>query len=179
MIKYVLLLLGFTGPKEYPKMIENEIEQFYHVEIAEIRRVDPADELIEPSRNRFKADKVLSYFQRELNSKPFIILTSKDLAMSKKGNYDWGILGYSFVGQKVAVVSNNRIKTKSLLIKVALHEFGHSMGLPHCTSKQACLMKDAKGKGKTIEKQGKRLCISCKNLLGKKKASPKKLFGFF
>ena len=167
MVKYLLLLLGFSGPNELPKSIESEIEKFYHIEIIKTKKVESFKELVAPRRDRFKADKVLVHFQKDFNYQPIIILTSKDVAISKKGYYDWGILGYSIVGRKVALVSTSRIKTKSLLIKVALHEFGHSMGLPHCTTKQLCLMKDAKGRGITIERQGKQLCNACKMLLKK------------
>jgi archaemetzincin len=162
---FIIVLLGFTGSLEVPQKIEKEIESFYGIEIVGVKKAKSSPHLIEPIRNRYKADVVLSDMQDTFSENGLLILTSRDISMSKKGNYDWGILGYSFVGKEVGLVSTKKIKSQDLLVKVTLHEFGHSLGLPHCTSSQACLMKDAKGKGETIRKQGKRLCIPCKNSL--------------
>lgn len=163
MIKpFIIVLLGFTGSSEVPVKLEKEIEGFYGIEIVGVNKVKSSPNLIEPIRNRYKADVVLSDMQDTFSDNGLLILTSRDIAMRKNGNYDWGILGYSFVGKEVGLVSTKRIKSQDLLVKVTLHEFGHSLGLPHCTSSQACLMKDAKGKGETIRKQGKRLCAACK-----------------
>lgn len=162
---FIIVLLGFTGSLEIPRKIEKEIESFYGIEIVGVKKAKSSPHLIEPIRNRYKADVVLSDTQDNFSDNGLLILTSRDIAMSKKGNYDWGILGYSYVGKEVGLVSTKRIKSQDLLVKVTLHEFGHSLGLPHCTSSQACLMKDAKGRGETIQKQGKRLCIPCKKTL--------------
>lgn len=173
------LLLGFNSNKDWPLQLEKEVEQFYQVQVSSIKTVQAVPFYFEPKRNRYKADKLLSYYQDVYENKHPFILTSKDIAISKKKEYDWGILGYSIVGKQVAVVSNYRIHTKSLLTKVVLHEFGHSIGLPHCSSKDFCLMKDAHGKGRTIEKQGKRLCDTCQKKWHIIRVKESKLFGIF
>ena len=50
--------------------------------------------------------------------------------------------------------------------KVALHELGHTEGLPHCKNK-TCLMRDAEG-GNPLNEE-KEFCISCKKYLKGKK----------
>ncbi|MHA8092367.1 matrixin family metalloprotease [Aquirufa regiilacus] len=166
MIKpFIIVLLGFTGSSEVPVKLEKEIEGFYGIEIVGVKKVKSSPNMIEPIRNRYKADVVLSDMQDTFSDNGLLILTSRDIAIRKNGNYDWGILGYSFVGKEVGLVSTKRIKSQDLLVKVTLHEFGHSLGLPHCSSSQACLMKDAKGRGETIRKQRKRLCEACHKTL--------------
>lgn len=168
---FIIVLLGFTGSLEIPRKIEKEIEAFYGIEIVGVKKAKSHPHLIEPIRNRYKADVVLTYMQDTFSDNGLLILTSRDIAISKIGNYDWGVLGLSYLGKEVGLVSTKRIKSQDLLVKVTLHEFGHSLGLPHCTSSQACLMKDAKGKGETIRKQGKRLCAACKKSLSDLKSN--------
>lgn len=114
MIKPIIfLLLGFNSDKGLPLQLEKEVEQFYHVQVSSINTIQAASFYFEPKRNRYKADKLLSYYKNVYEKKHPIILTSKDIAISKKNDYDWGILGYSIVGHQGAVVSNYRIHTKS------------------------------------------------------------------
>jgi len=51
------------------------------------------------------------------------------------------------------------------LRKVSIHEFGHTLGLAHCDSKN-CVMNDAKGTIKTVDKAKEELCEKCKKKLG-------------
>ncbi|WP_408611253.1 matrixin family metalloprotease [Flavobacterium odoriferum] len=45
--------------------------------------------------------------------------------------------------------------------KVAVHEFGHNLGLPHCPDK-TCVMTDAVESVKTIDNAKLKLCGKCK-----------------
>jgi archaemetzincin len=155
----LLLLLGFSDADT--KMIKKEVESFYHVKVTSVQQADLPEIAYEPIRKRYKANEILDYLVHAYPEYTVLAITSKDIAMSKHGSYDWGILGYSIVGRGVSVVSTHRIKSRDLLVKVVLHEFGHGQGLPHCSSADPCIMKDAKGKGKTISQQPKALCKKC------------------
>ena len=175
---YIIVLLAYTGSMNVPGQMKKEIEAFYGIPILDIQKTLSTPQMLEPKRNRYKADVVLREIQRKFPKNAVLILSSKEIAMNKHGYYDWGILGYSIVGKEVGLVSTKKIKSKALLTNVTLHEFGHSIGLPHCSSKLACLMKDARGSGERIRKQGKRLCKPCKVLLTKIKQGDEGFFRF-
>jgi archaemetzincin len=55
------------------------------------------------------------------------------------------------------------------LAKVCLHEIGHNLGLPHCTSgDKRCFMNDAKGSIKEVDQEKLFLCEKCKKQLNHK-----------
>ena len=67
--------------------------------------------------------------------------------------FDWGIAGLGNIGGPGCVVSTyiytKHSKTRGALLRrlgdLAVHEFGHTRGFPHCES-EGCVMSDAKGK---------------------------------
>ena len=68
-------------------------------------------------------------------------------------------------------ISSFRIKTpdkilfNDRLVKVALHELGHTMGLPHCTFSRTCFMEAAEGTVKSVDRETRFLCSNCKKLI--------------
>jgi len=72
---------------------------------------------------------------------------------------------------KACVISTFKLKTanKPLLnerfLKVALHELGHTMGMPHCTYSNTCFIQSAEGTIKSVDRETKSLCSNCKKLL--------------
>jgi archaemetzincin len=151
-------------------------------------RVSIADEIVLPSSAfvnskspRYRADSLLKH---QLTIKPdsidFILgLTNKDISTTKKdknGNIlqpqskyaDWGIFGLGYRPGKSCIVSTYRLGTsdKKLqlirLKKICNHELGHNLGLPHCTSSDSCVMRDAAESIKTIDNVLPTLCSSCK-----------------
>lgn len=127
------------------------------------------------SRHRYKADSLLRY-QRKLNIagvKSVVGLTASDISTTKTTNADWGVFGLGFCPGKAAVVSTYRLSRssksaahfKQRLSKVVLHELGHNFGLPHCTTDKACLMNDAIGQIKQVDRERRWLCDNCRKLL--------------
>jgi archaemetzincin len=47
---------------------------------------------------------------------------------------------------------------------VAVHEFGHNLGLPHCPNKK-CVMTSAAEKLTTIDNEKLALCMTCKKII--------------
>ncbi len=76
-------------------------------------------------------------------------------------------MGLGFCPGKSCIASSFRLKGNNKLeklYKVAIHELGHTQGLPHCSVK-TCLMRDAEGKDCLNEETG--FCKSCKAVLVK------------
>jgi archaemetzincin len=117
-------------------------------------------------RARYRADELLRVLQTMVSGDTVIIgMTSKDISTTKDGIKDWGIMGLGYRPGDACVVSTYRLAKVNLgdqFIKVAIHELGHTQGLPHCPV-QTCFMRDAKGGNPLNEETG--FCSSCKSFL--------------
>ncbi len=101
---------------------------------------------------RYRADKLLQFLEkvRKAEGADYAFgITAEDISTTKrdgKGNIkqpeskyaDWGIMGLAKRPGNVAVVSTFRLKIYHKefyrrLQKVSIHEFGHNLGLRHCT----------------------------------------------
>ena len=118
-------------------------------------------------RNRYWAGKILGMLHAEHGGNDEIVsigLTHRDISTSIHGHYNYGIMGLSLRPGDACVVSTYRLKRKDDLWKVAMHEFLHSRGLPHCKKNDVrCLMQDAHSKNTFYMKHG--LCEDCKKTL--------------
>lgn len=117
-------------------------------------------------KTRYRADSLIRYLK---NSTPkgylTIGLTTKDISTTKGKDADFGIMGLGYRPGNSCVASLFRLKGENRLeklYKVAIHELGHTNGLPHCPVK-TCLMRDAEGKDHLNEE--KEFCASCKATL--------------
>lgn len=121
------------------------------------------------ARNRYRADSIINRLSYQVGNDSIIIgLTKKDISITKGKFKDWGVMGLGFCPGKACIVSSFRLsknKTDEQFYKVALHELGHTQGLPHCKNK-TCLMRDAEG-GNPLNEE-KEFCLSCKNRLKSK-----------
>ena len=122
------------------------------------------------ARQRYRADSLIRYLSRLATDDTVIIaVTDKDISTSKGVHADWGIMGLAFCPGKACIVSTFRLKNANLydqFYKVAIHELGHTQGLPHCKVKN-CFMRDAEGGNPLNEETG--FCASCKSFLIQKK----------
>ena len=115
------------------------------------------------SKNKYRVTDILNLEQNQLKGDEIIIgLTHKDICTNIHGAKDYGIVGISRIRKQVCLVSDKRLKDKSMYWKPILHEFMHTFyGAKHCPNDDPkCFMKDAKGHG-SFEIQDK-LCDSCR-----------------
>jgi archaemetzincin len=115
------------------------------------------------ARNRYRADSIVNYLnKRTENGHITIALTNKDISWTKDNISDFGIFGLGLCPGKACVASSFRLSKQYKLIqlfKVAIHELGHTQGLPHCSFK-TCFMRDAEGKNPTNDEH--EFCPKCK-----------------
>ncbi|MFS4431146.1 Zn-dependent protease [Chryseobacterium sp. S90] len=117
-------------------------------------------------RNRYRADSIIKFLNKETKEGFVTIgLTSKDISATRGKIKDFGIMGLGYRPGKACVASNFRLNKENRdeqFYKIAIHELGHTQGLPHCPEKM-CFMRDAEGKNPTNEETD--FCKKCKTFL--------------
>lgn len=120
-------------------------------------------------RNRYRADLLIKYLSDFGRADTVVIgLTNKDISTTKGSVSDFGVMGLSYCSGNSCVVSTFRLAKTTLseqFYKLAIHELGHTQGLPHCNN-QTCFMREAGGKN--VFNQLKEFCPSCKSFLKSK-----------
>ncbi|MES2131016.1 MAG: matrixin family metalloprotease [Bacteroidota bacterium] len=153
---------------EQVKFVYNELHKIYPNIIIK-KAIDlPAFAYYKP-RNRYRADSLVGYLNRRTEQGHITMaLTNKDISWTKGTIKDYGIMGLGLCPGNSCVASTFRLsKTNTLdqLFKIAIHELGHTQGLPHCSVK-TCFMRDAEGKNHTNELNA--FCENCrKHLISK------------
>lgn len=155
--------------KKIESHLKSELKEF-HIEI--LPAIDMPKKNKSAHRDRFRADSIIRDMRaiaHKENARAVLALTTKDISTTYKSNADWGVMGLGFRPGKGAVISTFRLNKKNKseqMLKLAIHELGHNLGLDHCPNK-TCIMRDAKGKNVIDEKKG--FCNECKNFLSKSK----------
>ncbi|AFD09110.1 matrixin family metalloprotease [Solitalea canadensis] len=147
------------------RYIASEIQKAYpKVEI--MLPMDFPSSAYKKDRKRYRADSLINYLSRKSSSEHVTIgLTDEDISATKDEHKDWGVMGLGFCPGNACIASTFRLSKEQKLdqlFKVAIHELGHTQGLPHCAVK-TCFMRDAEGKNPTNEE--KEFCKECKRLL--------------
>lgn len=155
-------------PSEQANYVLKELNKMYPKVMLHKAIELPAAAYYKP-RNRYRADSIIRILLRstEMNNVT-IALTDKDISTTKGMIEDYGIMGLGYQPGRSCVVSTFRLKKqnlKSQLFTVAVHELGHTRGLPHC-SVNTCYMRDAEGKNYIDEETG--FCKNCKKHLSER-----------
>lgn len=142
----------------------------------QIKAVNPATVLRPPlplpsnayytPRHRYRADSLIQFLKTYGSGDTVLIgLTHQDISTTKGEVHDWGVMGLGYRPGNACVVSTFRLaksSPESQFYKVAIHELGHTQGLPHCPVK-TCFMRDAEGGNPLNEEIA--FCASCKTFL--------------
>jgi archaemetzincin len=126
-----------------------------------------------PPRRRYRAEKLLDFLDGRLppDAARILGLTGVDISTTKGAVFDWGLLGLGRLDGASSVISEFRCRMRARgpaharerLAKVAVHEAGHTLGLPHCPN-HGCLMEDADGSVSTCDREYD-FCARCRGLL--------------
>lgn len=123
------------------------------------------DSFIYRPRNRYRAMAIIKMLSHQHQPDTITMgLLRQDISVTAHGQYDYGVMGYSFCPGRGGVVSTFRIRTLEARFKTVLHEMFHTLGVPHCPNDApTCIMQDAHGKDTFYKKHD--LCETCKQTL--------------
>ncbi len=155
----------------YVQLAAENMEAFYKVKVELLDQQSFPEAAFYAPRKRYRADMMLDHLYHNFYSvRDFRMgLTESDISTTKGDVYDYGIIGLANRPGLVSIVSTYRCgkgvdeaTKRDRFVKSVLHEFGHNLGLEHCSFSEHCLMNDAKGKASTIDKEKVELCEQCK-----------------
>lgn len=152
-------------PKKQANLVLGQIKEINPSTILRNNIPFPKTAFYKP-RNRYRADSLIKFLSSKVGKDTVIVgLSLKDISTTKGKIKDWGVMGLGYCPGKACVASSFRLSKKNTqeqFYKVAIHELGHTQGLPHCKDK-TCLMRDAEG-GNPLNEE-KDFCASCKKYL--------------
>jgi archaemetzincin len=165
------------GPvnQEYLERAAQELQARMDVQVRiEPQRELPAEAFYKP-RKRWRAEKLLEALDANPPAGAWKVMgvTEAEISTTKGDIVDWGIAGLGNLGGQSCVVSafiyKKHSKSKKVLLRrlgdLAVHEFGHTLGFPHCEVK-GCVMADAKGKAvKSADTSSGQYCAQCLEML--------------
>jgi archaemetzincin len=161
------------GPvkQAYLDRVAQELQARMNVQVRiEPQRELPPEAFYKP-RKRWRAEKLLE----ALDANPpagvwrVVGVTEAEISSTKGDIVDWGIAGLGNMGGPSCVLSafiyKKHSKKEDVLLRrlgdLAVHEFGHTLGFPHCET-QGCVMADAKGKAITsADESSGQFCAQC------------------
>jgi archaemetzincin len=157
------------------RAVASRIERTFAVDVIVLRgRLLPRSALYRP-RMRYRGERVIHWLDavRPPRVTASLGLMSHDLSATKGLVYDWGVMGVASPSRATGVVSTYRMerhRAPARLVaqracQVAVHELGHSLGLPHCRAPR-CIMNDAEGGIASVDRSSGKFCRSCRMKLG-------------
>lgn len=160
--KIRVIPLGINGNDVLLVDVTNRIKNVFP-EVRVLAERDLPEFAYYKNRNRYRADSLIRWMESlAAKDEVYIGITNKDISTSKGEHADWGVMGLGYCPGHACIASSCRLKNKSMLWKVAIHEMGHTAGLPHCKN-TSCFMRDAEGGDPTAEE--KYFCNSCRAFL--------------
>jgi archaemetzincin len=152
------------NPKKVESVTEGIKKVYPNIKVLEV--IDFPENAYYKERNRYRADSIIKFLSsRTKEGFVTIGLTSKDISVTKGKIKDFGVMGLGYRPGKACVASDFRLNKENSdeqFYKIAIHELGHTQGLPHCPEKM-CFMRDAEGKNPTNEETD--FCKKCKTFL--------------
>jgi archaemetzincin len=174
----VILVPLRSFPDDLLDAVEAALRSELEVEVVRHAVVELPDEAYYPPRSRYRAEKLLDFlepFADEAGGDVKILgLTEVDISTTGDAVPDWGIFGLGSCPGRVAVISSKRLQRRAKnrehvrfrVATTAVHEIGHTFGLPHCEEREAeCVMLDAEGGIENTDTSSGKLGPVCSTML--------------
>lgn len=151
-----LVVLGDRFPQSLADAVASGLARALDVRVVPLGRSPLPHAAFYPPRGRYRADALLEHLHGLVAVVPagtrILALTDVDISTSKGPHADWGVFGLADLGGPAGVVSSYRLQRKARdadqvrfrVVSTAVHEAGHTLGLPHCPEAR-CVMQDAEG----------------------------------
>lgn len=153
------------------RQVVKGINACYNVDISITPERSVPDSAYYAPNKRFRAEIILRILDAQADTKytKLVGLTNADISTTKGQHYDWGVFGLGMYNGRVCVISTFRLRKGKpsrsrlvgRLVKVVNHELGHTFGLWHCPNR-GCLMEDAQGTIKTVDRETGTFCVDCR-----------------
>lgn len=168
-VRNISLYLYDDFPVQKAQMLTDAIKETYpSVSIQKEPLVLPKEHY-NRERKRYSGTGLLKDLSKLRKGNVVLGLTDEIIFKANELSPTYGIFGVSPVGAYVAVISSTRPSGKQHsndhLVKLMMHELGHSFGLNHC-SNQHCFMVDAEHGNKFSQTPS--FCNDCKAFLNNK-----------
>ena len=150
-------------------LVQQAVRELYGLEVQVLEPMGLPAEAYYPPRDRYRAERILDVLRSRRPQTGALVLgiTETDVSTTLRQKPDWGVIGLANPWLGTAVVSTHRLRrgvpraaVRERAAKVAAHELGHMLGLPHCPQTD-CLMQDAHGHVGTVD-AGVQLCDACR-----------------
>jgi len=151
-----LVVLGAPVRSKLIDAIEVGLRAELGVHVVRLPRMKLPKSAWYPPRRRYRADQLLVFLARQAAGSPvgtrILGITRVDISTTKGRHADWGVFGLADLGGPAGVISTFRLRRNAKdaaqvtfrVVSTAIHETGHTLGLPHCTEPR-CVMQDAEG----------------------------------
>ena len=167
---YVQPLGNCASKAQGVEEVARALRAFYPIDVRVLACQELPKAAFYPPRKRYRAESLLVYLNQRMPQDGWRVLglTEVDISTTKDNIPDWGVMGLGELPGTATVISSFRCRKKARsqahaverLAKVAVHEIGHTLGLPHCPN-QGCLMEDALGKVTTTDRE-RDFCQQCR-----------------
>lgn len=153
-----------AGSALFKSLVADGISQVYGVSVRERGELSVFENAFDRIRRQYDAYGLLDYLVRCMSSETALWVVDMDMYCEDL-NFVFGLAMFHIAG----VVSIYRLHTPDMVVKEAVHEMGHVMGLQHC--KNRCVMRFSETYEDALAKPGT-LCSRCRGLLNRKIVVP-------